>query len=240
VSRQRQAASRATQATPSGEEPELRRVLRGDAVAWRQFVAYYDPGLRAVVHHGIEASTVLSTADVDDVLGDFWLAALADGMRMLRAFKPERGAALLTWLTFHVAQIAFEHVRRKRETPTFVPLDEARHVAAPVSRGVDDAIRAVVREAITRELREAVTPPPAAPTIATPEYISAVRAAEIAGVRPATIREWASRGRLPSHRAGRLVRIRTDDLQRFLAGGQGRTGVVDIEARRRRALERLK
>jgi excisionase family DNA binding protein len=106
---------------------------------------------------------------------------------------------------------------------------------------VDDAIRAAVHEAITDEVRQAIKPAAPAMAIAiAPEYLSAERAAEVAGVRAATIREWISRGRLPGHRAGRLLRVRMDELQRFLAGVRAGVAVVDIEARKRRALERLK
>jgi excisionase family DNA binding protein len=223
-----------------GEVPDLAPVLAGDASAWTRFVAYYESRLRAVVRQAADHIEAFSNTDVDDVLRDFWFAAVADDMRMLRAFKPERGAALLTWLTFHVAHIASEHIRRKGEEATFVPLDEARHVAAPVQASVDEAIRAVVRDAITREMRQTVKPTSQSTLVTSAEYVSADRAAEIAGVRSATVRQWVSGGKLPGHRAGRLLRIRTDDLHRFLSGGRDTTTVVDIETRRRRGLERLR
>jgi hypothetical protein len=100
-----------------GEVPDLAPVLAGDASAWTRFVAYYESRLRAVVRQAADHIEAFSNTDVDDVLRDFWFAAVADDMRMLRAFKPERGAALLTWLTFHVAHIASEHIRRKAKRP---------------------------------------------------------------------------------------------------------------------------
>lgn len=233
------ANARALASTDSA--PELDAVLAGDSSAWRQFVKYYDARLRIVVRNAAEDTETFSSADVDDVLGDFWLAAVSDDMRMLRAFKPERGAALLTWLAFHVAHVATEHIRRKRKEQNLVPLDEVRRMPASTGASVDDAIRAVVREAITREMRQslpAVAQPAAVASVA--EYVSADRAAQIAGVRPATIREWVSQKRLPGHRAGRLLRIRTDELHCFLSGGSEKASVVDIEARRRRALARLR
>lgn len=221
--------------------PDLADVLRGDTAAWRRFVAYYEPRLRALVRDAAEATELFSDADVDDVLGDFWLAVVSDEMRMLRAFKQERGADLLTWLALHISHVAHEQMQKKTAEPTFVPFDETRHGAAPAAATVDEAIRAAVRDAISRELRTAPsTITPIATASASSEYVSPARAAEIAGVRPATIREWVSRGHLPSHRAGRLMRIRTEDLHAFLARGQERKNVVDIESRRRRALARLR
>lgn len=58
--------------------PDLDDVLRGDAAAWRRFVAYYEPRLRALVHDAADATELFSDADVDDVLGEFWLAVVSD------------------------------------------------------------------------------------------------------------------------------------------------------------------
>src|SRR5690242_10472906 len=91
---------------PTDAAPPIGAVLAGDERAWHLFVGHYGPQLRAVVEHASEATADPLRADeIDDVLGDFWLAALASDMRMLRRFDARRGADLLTWLTFHVAQI---------------------------------------------------------------------------------------------------------------------------------------
>jgi len=227
----------------AGAEPSLGAVLARDASAWRVFVAYYDGRLRAVVQHATETTHPLTDAEIDDVLGDFWLALVANDMRRLRAFNPERGSALLTWLTFLVAQVACEHIRRISDGPVFVPLQEARNVAAPVARmSIDDAIRAVVRDAVTDQLRHSIKPAErSAPNASvSPEYLSADEAGRVAGVRAATIREWIGQTKLPGHRAGRLLRVRRDELQRFLAGeSRSAVGAGDVEARRRKALARL-
>ena len=139
------------------EVSELAAVLARDEAAWRRFVGRYNESLRAVVRHATEVTHPLSDDQVDDVLGDFWLALVANDMRMLRAFNPTRGAALLTWLTFHVAHVVHEHLRRLGEEPMFVTLYEARNVPAPRSRtprlrneapSVDEAIRAAVRDVV--------------------------------------------------------------------------------------------
>src|SRR5581483_6062981 len=87
-------------AAPSEETAELAAVLDRDEAAWRRFVAHFDGPLRAVVRHATEATYALSDDQIDDVLGDFWMALVANDMRLLRAFNPARGSALLTWLTF--------------------------------------------------------------------------------------------------------------------------------------------
>jgi len=45
------------------------------------------------------------------------------------------------------------------------------------------------------------------------------KAAEMADVHPDTIRGWVKAGELAGHRAGRELRIRRDELRRFLEGG---------------------
>jgi excisionase family DNA binding protein len=47
-------------------------------------------------------------------------------------------------------------------------------------------------------------------------YLSVEKAAATAEVHPDTIRAWVKAGRLPEHRAGRELRIRRDELHRFL------------------------
>src|SRR5262249_54016026 len=152
------------------------------------------------------------------------------------AFDSSRGAPLLSWLSFHVAGVAHEHLRRRAAQPEVVPLNEARNVAARGS--IDDAIRAGVREAMAGESRQIADPRSPVAGANPTEYLTADRAAEIAGVQPATIRDWVARAKLPGHRAGRLLRVRLDELQRFLT--RAPPGKVDVEVRKRKALAKLK
>ena len=198
--------------------PDLADVLRGDAAAWRRFVAYYEPPT-ASARPGRRGSVPSCSR-----MPMSTMSSVTSGWRWCRTkcgccarSSPSAVRDLLTWLALHVSHVAHEQLQRKGEEPTFVPFDETRHGAAPAATTVDEAIRAAVRDAISRELRNARRQSRRRPRRARSEYVSPARAAEIAGVRPATIREWVSRGRLPSHRAGRLMRIRTDDLHRFLA-----------------------
>lgn len=91
---------------------------------------------------------------------------------------------------------------------------------------LDDAIRETVQKAVADEmadLRRAidalkVSIQANAPTAAAPlEYASAEEAAAIAGVQPQTVRRWIGRGLLRGHHAGRLLRVRVDELRTFLA-----------------------
>jgi excisionase family DNA binding protein len=57
--------------------------------------------------------------------------------------------------------------------------------------------------------------------------------AELLVVKPDTVRRWAASGRLPSVRlGGRLVRFRSDDVERWIEG-QATNGATRLSLRRR-------
>jgi hypothetical protein len=201
------------------EASDLRDVLARDEVAWRHFVARYDEPLREIVRHATEATHPLTSDQIDDVLGDFWLAAVASDMRLLRAFNPARGASLLTWLTFHVAHVAHEHAQRIRARPT-VPLREARNLPAPRvdHEGIID---------LKRELMNLLRSPEARRTIvdivhATIEQdrsaeaddglLDAEGAADVLAMTPGAVRKAVLRGSLPCRRIGRKLRFVRSEL----------------------------
>jgi excisionase family DNA binding protein len=74
-----------------------------------------------------------------------------------------------------------------------------------------------------------------APSVA--NDLDTAKAAEMAGVTPATIREWVRERGLPAARpGGRALRIRRADLLAFL--DSARTAAVDIAAEAERLLRR--
>ena len=84
---------------------------------------------------------------------------------------------------------------------------------------IEDTIRQTVREemrSMTAELRALLEQ--ARPSSGGDSYLSVEKAATLADVHPDTIRGWVKAGRLPEHRAGRELRVRRDELHRFLDG----------------------
>ena len=75
-----------------------------------------------------------------------------------------------------------------------------------------DTIRAIVREEVARVLAER----------GADRLITVAAAAELASVRPATIRTWIADGRIPAKRAGRRLRVRAVDVERALAAAAPR------------------
>lgn len=71
----------------------------------------------------------------------------------------------------------------------------------------------MVREEVARVRAELA---PARP-VATEAWLTTAEAAAMAKVRPATIRAWIAQGLLGDYRAGRLVRVKRDELAAYLA-----------------------
>lgn len=101
-------------------------------------------------------------------------------------------------------------------------------------------LRRIVREEVRAELA------PILAQLGTPasgrdetEYLSVAEAAELAGVVPGTIRSWVGRGDIAAQRAGQRIRIRRDELERYLARGREPAVDGDAEGRLRELLREV-
>ena len=86
------------------------------------------------------------------------------------------------------------------------------HIQSPVELGLRALIADIVREVFRDELHKLAGP-------RQDDYLSTRSAAELADVADGTIRRWIREGRLPPHRAGRLVRVCRADLERMMKDG---------------------
>jgi len=101
---------------------------------------------------------------------------------------------------------------------------------------IDAAIRDVVREE-NREIRDMLKSlldmlrkDHAQAATGSPRYLSADAAAQLAGVKAQTIQRWVRRGDLRGYYAGRVLRIRLDELERYLARTpQASAGATDAD-----------
>lgn len=88
----------------------------------------------------------------------------------------------------------------------------------------DEAMRELVRNAVRSEIKELPEQLKAlvaelqksGTTSDLPVYLTADEVAEVAKVRPQTVRSWVSNKVLPGHYAGRKLRIRLDELEEFM------------------------
>jgi len=104
-----------------------------------------------------------------------------------------------------------------------------------IDAAIRELVRDVVRDVVREEMVALSTRCNDGETDAPSDYVSAKTAAAIADVNEETIRVWVRRGALPAYWAGRLLRIKRADLDRFMAtGGDGED--VDVEEAARRIL----
>ncbi len=85
-------------------------------------------------------------------------------------------------------------------------------------------------EALLARIDEAVRGRSAAASAS--DLLTTADAAKIASVRPATVRDWIRRGRLPASipPGARRRLVRRADLLAFLRGGEGRPEGADLDA----------
>ncbi|MFN0248728.1 MAG: helix-turn-helix domain-containing protein [Kofleriaceae bacterium] len=91
---------------------------------------------------------------------------------------------------------------------------------------VRDEVRSVLREELQLALQDRAGIRNASDT-----YLSIANAARIASVAPGTIRAWIRAGRIEPRRAGRVLRVGREELERFLA--QQPTEAVKHDIRQR-------
>lgn len=99
-----------------------------------------------------------------------------------------------------------------------------------LAESLRDLVRDVVREELTRALAERDAPS---------EFLTVAQAASVARVACGTIRRWVREGRIADHRAGRVVRVRRDELHRLMRGQRRADGLTpeqqaDLDFDRRR------
>ena len=120
------------------------RVLLGDRAAWAAFQAAYGRLVSATVARVVGRFGLRSSSEeVHDILAAFHQDLWAADRAKLRAFSPERGVRLGTWVALLASHAAFDFLRRRRRDPatTAVIDPDAFACAAP-----DPAEEAELRE----------------------------------------------------------------------------------------------
>ena len=121
----------------------LARLLIRSEVAWREFHRRYDRLIYKCIHkvtnrfHG-----VLCQDDLDDIFGQFLLNLTARDMRRLRAFQPELGNKLGTWIGLLATNTAWDHLRRVSRRPYMSELSEADHLESDEESPIEHLARA--------------------------------------------------------------------------------------------------
>jgi RNA polymerase sigma-70 factor (ECF subfamily) len=140
-------------AIPRWSDVELvAAMIAGTPGAWPTFEERFDGQVWRAIRTTARRFR-MSAEDLQDVRAVFYASLLASDKRRLRAFDPQRGAALSTWVWRLAVNATYEYQRRHlRKSPPMLDLGNALHVA---SHEPDPCRSAESREtfrAVSREL----------------------------------------------------------------------------------------
>jgi RNA polymerase sigma-70 factor (ECF subfamily) len=102
----------------------LQMVLHKDQEAWNELIRRFR-GLvfRCITKVAAKYDAVLSNEDVNEIFGDMCFNLLRDDMRKLRAYDPNRGAKLGSWLGLLAINTAYDYLRQTSRRPMLDRLD---------------------------------------------------------------------------------------------------------------------
>jgi RNA polymerase sigma-70 factor, ECF subfamily len=91
--------------------------------AWNEFVARFQRLIASCVRQTlVRYGTRLHSDEIDDHAGEVWVALLDDDLRRLRAFSPDRGAKVSTFIGLIATNVTIDKLRRCRLDVT--PIDD--------------------------------------------------------------------------------------------------------------------
>jgi RNA polymerase sigma-70 factor (ECF subfamily) len=96
----------------------LQRLIVDDAVAWRRFVSAYGRLVTSTISRVLSRFGFFrNSEDIREIYASFCLEILANDKAKLRAFRPDRGIRLSTWIGMLASHSAYDFLRRRRREP---------------------------------------------------------------------------------------------------------------------------
>ena len=100
----------------------LERVLDHQSDAWTEMLRRYRSLIfRCITKATSRAGAQMCPDDQDEIFCELCMNLLRDDMRKLRAFDPNRGVKLSTWLGLLSINTAYDHLRRRARYPLLAP-----------------------------------------------------------------------------------------------------------------------
>jgi RNA polymerase sigma-70 factor (ECF subfamily) len=130
-------------------------VLDADPAAWTELLRRY----RSLVYRCITKAISRSGAwlcedDHDEVYCEFCLNLLRNDMKKLRAYDPERGVKLSSWLGLLAINTAYDCLRKRARYPLLAPDEQTRPEPAAEQPGpLEDLLVQERRQALARLVR---------------------------------------------------------------------------------------
>jgi RNA polymerase sigma-70 factor, ECF subfamily len=122
----------AGQTTALSDSGLVALLVAGDEAAWRQFHVRFDRLVYCCISRVLgKFASVTSPDDVEEIYAEVLYQLLRRDRRKLRAYRPDRGTKLGTWIGLISMHAAYDHLRRLSRSPTVVPGDEAACIPDP-------------------------------------------------------------------------------------------------------------
>ena len=107
-------------------------LVSGDEAAWRLFHARFDRLIYCCITRvTAKFPSVVSADDVDEIYAEVLYQLLRRDRRKLRAYRPDRGARLGTWIGLISMNAAYDHLRRVQRSPSLAPGDGSEAILVP-------------------------------------------------------------------------------------------------------------
>jgi RNA polymerase sigma-70 factor (ECF subfamily) len=148
-----------SRAERTAQETDLvARLLADDAAAWRYFTAEYSRVIVGCIRRVLARFTrVTSDHDVDEVYARFCFELLANDRKKLRAFDPEKGGRLGTWVGLLAKNATYDYLRRLKRDRVCEPLPESDTLKADSESPFEQVViqqRAALTSATLRRLSD--------------------------------------------------------------------------------------
>lgn len=102
----------------------LQEVLSGDGMAWRELIRRFR-GLifRCITKVLCKYESVISNEDVNEIFSEVCFNLLRNDMKKLRAYDPDRGSKLGSWIGLLTINTAYDHLRTAARQPVLDRID---------------------------------------------------------------------------------------------------------------------
>jgi RNA polymerase sigma-70 factor (ECF subfamily) len=123
-------ASAAVPACDWSDAELLQRMMQREPRAWREFHSRYDRLIYRAIHKVTQRFTsVLDSADVEEIYAGLLCSLNARDMHKLRTFDVQRGHRLSTWMSLLATNAAWDYLRTISRQPQRGPEHEADDVS---------------------------------------------------------------------------------------------------------------
>ena len=134
----------------------LHALLNGRRDRWTEFTRRYERLITSCVLRTLRRyDAVFSRDDLEDLVSDVWLALLRDDLKKLRAYCPEKGFRLASWIALIATNTTIDRLRARQADDTYledmVSADFASQAAEPDESALGNE-RAHLAQAALEEL----------------------------------------------------------------------------------------